>query len=91
MAAFDIYLWLPQYRLKVWIWQIYILNKQHYDTFIFWLSQYMCGIFPGHIFARLSSSPRPPPIELKAFAMELGMFLTRHHPNGYVEMTSLTT
>ena len=47
--------------------------------------------FLGIFFARLSSSPRPPPIELKAFAMELGMFLTRHHPNGYVEMTSLTT
>ena len=52
----------------------------------------ICVVFFLSIFfARLSSSPRPPPIELKAFAMELGMFLTRHHPNRYVQMTSLTT
>ena len=52
----------------------------------------ICVVFFLSIFfARLSSSPRPSPIELKAFAMELGMFLTRHHPNRYVQMTSLTT
>ena len=52
----------------------------------------ICVVFFLSIFfARLSSSPRPPPIELKAFAMELGMFLTRHHRNRYVQMTSLTT
>ena len=48
-------------------------------------------LFLGIFFARLSSSPRPPLIELKAFVMDLGMFLRRQHPNRYVEMTSLTT